>query len=897
MIVLLLTACAWNRTPDTKPPEDTASDTAPACTPVAWYRDGDRDSYGDPAALLSDCVAPAGYVASNDDCAPWDESIHPGATEYCDGLDHDCDGLTLEANAVDRLPWYPDADGDGFGVVEGLVIACVPPAGTVGNTDDCDDTRADVNPAAPEVCDDADVDEDCDGLADEADAWAAGGTAWWPDEDADGYGDADADPVWACTGPEGWVANDDDCDDLDTGEPAIVWRDADGDGVGDPDSPVATCAVLAGYLPNDDDCDDTDPDVYPGAPETDCTDPVDYNCDGSGGTTDVDGDGALACEDCDDADPARSWLTAELCNGIDDNCDGRLDIDAIDGAVWYPDLDGDRYGDDAGADTFCANPGGWVTIGGDCDDSSGITNPGEYETCSGAGDENCDGVINEAGAKNCHIYYEDNDGDAYGKYGACLCAAEGVWTAPSGYDCDDADPAIHPGVADACGDGIDNDCDQWIACEAALPAALVTGEASYDYGGWAVAFVGDQTGDGVDDLLIGATGGGSGHGAAYAVSGTTPAPTSLATSAWILTGAAPSDYAGSAVSGGRDLNGDGTPDLLIGAEYNDTGASYGGAVYLVYGGGSGVFDLSAAPAAFLGARSARIGGLGTIQLAGDLSGDNIPDVVIGDERDATYTGRVSVTAAAPSGGVAVETLGIQITGDSSWCRFGAAVVSPGDLDGDGLDDLAVGAPEEGSLVSRGGATFLFRGPLDASLRGADADLVIYGEVPAGFVGALLAPAGDADGNGLPDLLIGATGRTGAVWLLKRGFDAGPLLSSVTTRFEGDGNLLAGSITGGADLDGSGVPDVAIGIPNADLSLSDQGAVALFVDPGAGGHHVADATLLLTGAYSSDQLGKSIVGGSDLDGDGCDELLIGVRDLDLAGFLSGGAYLVSGCTLW
>ncbi|HNH48949.1 MAG TPA: putative metal-binding motif-containing protein, partial [Myxococcota bacterium] len=112
---------------------------------------------------------------------------------------------------------------------------------------DCDDGNASVNPGAQETCDG--VDNDCDEVVDNPDA--TGATAFYLDEDTDGFGDANASTV-ACTAPAGYVADSTDCDDGDAA-------------------------------------------VHPGAEEPDCTDPVDYNCDGSSGSTDSDGDGYAAC--------------------------------------------------------------------------------------------------------------------------------------------------------------------------------------------------------------------------------------------------------------------------------------------------------------------------------------------------------------------------------------------------------------------------------------------------------------------------------------------------------------------------------------------------------------------------------------------------------------------------
>jgi hypothetical protein len=177
-----------------------------------------------------------------------------------------------------------DADGDGYttATFEGP---------------DCDDENADIHPGAEELCDG--VDSDCDGLGDE-DTWLT----FYADLDGDGLGDA-ATPreARACEPvPEGFVMDVGDCDDGDpeVQAPSERYDDLDGDGYGDGE-PRLLCPAEPLTTPTPGDCDDGDASVYPGALET-CSDADDKNCDGSVGRVDQDGDGFIACEECDDGD-------------------------------------------------------------------------------------------------------------------------------------------------------------------------------------------------------------------------------------------------------------------------------------------------------------------------------------------------------------------------------------------------------------------------------------------------------------------------------------------------------------------------------------------------------------------------------------------------------------------
>lgn len=178
---------------------------------ATFYKDADGDGHGDPTATLNDCVAPAGYVESQDDCDDGHATALPGGMELCDGLDNDCNG-----SADDGIPdaqkstFYEDKDGDGFGNGAVTTRACAQPTGFVTLGNDCDDALSTVNPNASETCNG--VDDNCDGTVDEG----VKGT-FFADADGDGFG-AVAPTAEACSAPMGFVSNSSDC--LDT-NPAV----------------------------------------------------------------------------------------------------------------------------------------------------------------------------------------------------------------------------------------------------------------------------------------------------------------------------------------------------------------------------------------------------------------------------------------------------------------------------------------------------------------------------------------------------------------------------------------------------------------------------------------------------------------------------------------------------
>jgi len=448
-----------------------------------YYRDADGDSYGNPNDSVEDTSAPSGYVANDDDCDDTDDTAYPGAVELCDGTDNDCDGNTDEGCPVQ----YRDADGDGYGNPAGPTTT-IPQSGYVGNTSDCDDTNGAVNPGATEICNG--IDDNCDGTVDE------GCATYYRDADGDTYGNP-ADSTTATSQPAGYVANGGDCNDsnasinpgatetcngvddncdgtLDEGC-VTYYRDADGDAYGDSGNTTTDTSQPAGYVANAGDCNDANANINPGA--TEICNGVDDNCDGTideGCATyyrDADGDtygdagdsvldtnqpaGYVAnAGDCDDTNGAINPGATEICNGVDDNCDGNVDEGC---ATYYRDADGDTYGNPADSTTATSQPAGYVANGGDCNDGNASVNPGATEACNGT-DDNCDGNVDEG----CVTYYQDADTDGFGNSAVSQVAT----SQPAGYvtasgDCNDGDNTVYPGASELC-DGKDNDCDTQI---------------------------------------------------------------------------------------------------------------------------------------------------------------------------------------------------------------------------------------------------------------------------------------------------------------------------------------------------------------------------------------------------------------------------------------------------
>ncbi|MCB9744521.1 MAG: hypothetical protein H6741_10865 [Alphaproteobacteria bacterium] len=282
------------------------------------------------------------------------------------------------------------------------------------------------------------------------------------DEDGDGFyahqDCDDADPGVYPGAEELCDGIDNDCDEIvdDGAATSTFYGDGDGDGWGDDGDTVEACEAPEGYVGQGGDCDNSSTDYFPGAREGDCADPNDYNCDGSVGYADNDGDGYAACEECDDADASAYPGAAEVCDEADDDCDG--DVDEGVTSTWWQDSDGDGYGDPGVEEEACSQPTGFSANQEDCDDGDGAVNPGATELCN-AVDDDCDGGTDEDDAADAATWYRDADADGYGSPDHVDVACE----APANYvgnadDCDDLEPLAWTGAAEAC-DEVDNDCD------------------------------------------------------------------------------------------------------------------------------------------------------------------------------------------------------------------------------------------------------------------------------------------------------------------------------------------------------------------------------------------------------------------------------------------------------
>ena len=689
------------------------------------------------------CAEPPGYDFDGDgsadvlDCGPEDPLVFPGAPDlFGDGVDQDCDGH-------DGV----DADGDGWPA---------PGDGVPAGQEDCNDDNADVHPEAEDLPGNQ-LDEDCDGL----DAF--------PDADGDGTPD------------------DQDCAPDD---PALNELDLDEDG-------WSTC---------EDDCDDDDPAKVP---------------------ADQDGDGVTTCDepaDCDGQDGSVWPGAAELCDGVDTDCDGALLPEEVD-----------------------ADEDGVPACGGDCDDLDPLTFPGQWEPIGDGMDQDCDGTDPTS-----------------------LAEAAGSWeeVLPEGRESgrDDPEPlpqdTYYPARADRAGD-VDGDGfgdllvavsthpvgdtsggHAWLILgSGALRTATLdeadlhfSGAAEAQWVGASVAGGGDVDGDGLGDVLVGQPGWGE-AGRVRLVRGdqlsdlALPATVDLdGASLAGFVGASPHRIGGPDAAFVGDVDGDGLDDVAVcGVSDPDSPAAMTVAVFAAAAiPGSGVLELSEATVRVdLGSTDQA----GPCNLgSGDFDGDGLGDLVVGtphEEGDVGWqTGSARIFL-----GTTLSTGGVLASDDADWTihgleiggRLGAAVAGLGDLDGDGLDELTLGAPNWSEAPGAGeGAVTLFAGEQLVATSTAVPDdaavLVVDVGYKQGF-GERLVLAGDVDGDGLGDLA--ATGNDvdlGKHALLFTGVDLADALAvggwlPATDAAAGFALVVSGDdalpldVAGAGDVDGDGRDDL------------------------------------------------------------------------------------------
>jgi hypothetical protein len=448
--------------------------------------------------------------------------------------------------------------------------------------------------------------------------------------------------------------------------------------------------------------------------------------------------------------------------------------------------------------------------------------------------------------------------------------------------------------------------------------ALLQGNKASAFFGTSVSGAGDVNGDGYADVIVGAEGydaGSLSEGAAFiflgsasgiASGGAADADTQLESN---QSGA----LLGTSVGAAGDVNGDGYDDVIVGAQEYDAGLSNEGVALIFLGSPSGIASGNPATAATqLESDQAEALFGGSVAGAGDVNGDGYADVIVGAEQ---WNGPLFDEGGAfvfhgSASGIAdgnLTSAAAKLESDQTGALLGVRATGAGDVNGDGYSDVIVGAEAYESPTTDEGIALVFLGGASGVGNGtpATADALLQGDQLSAFFGGSVAGAGDVNGDGYSDVIVGAdsydagTFNEGAAFLFLGSASgiASAGAASAASQFESNQGsaLFGGSVAGAGDVNGDGYADLILGGSQYDAPGFNEGAAFLFLG-GAGGipdGNPTTAAALLDSNQDLATAGTSVAGAGDVNGDGYADVISGADNYDGPDLDEGAAFVYLG----
>ncbi|SDH39378.1 FG-GAP repeat-containing protein [Dyadobacter soli] len=423
------------------------------------------------------------------------------------------------------------------------------------------------------------------------------------------------------------------------------------------------------------------------------------------------------------------------------------------------------------------------------------------------------------------------------------------------------------------------------------PAVTLEGNQFEAHFGSSVALAGDINGDSYSDLIVGATEFDQGQlneGAAFvypgSANGIDPNKVTVLQMNQSISGM------GTSVAGAGDVNADGFSDVLVGAPFYDQGELNEGAAFVYLGTAQGISLIpniiqSNQADAHLGTALAS---------AGDVNGDSFSDIIIGAPHyDKAYSDQGLAQIHLGSANGVNPNPSIALTGQQMEEEFGRAVACAGDVQGDGYADVMIAAKTQGKSLPNQGVVMLYSG-IQAGI-GKKPSSVFKSDQGNAYLGQSLAGAGDVDGDGYSDIVIGAylydqgQDNEGAI-MVWHGGASGPGMATGVYSAQSE-SALGYSISGAGDIDGDGYDDMIVGAPHYDNGQSEEGVAFVFKGTPDGISKNASDTLEADQADAS--FGTSVSAAGDINGDGFGDIIVGAMHYDSGENEEGAAFVYFG----